>query len=184
MNDPVVESWAREDGLAAKLAAEGAPVSACYQCLRCSAGCPMLSFMDLSPNRVIRMVQWGLDDEALKSGTIWMCASCQTCTTRCPNEIEIAHVMDRLRQESRARGIACPEPHVSKFHAAFIKEIRRGRVHELSLIVRYKFATGRFFADAKLGRAMLARGRIKLLPSRLGRNRAVKRLVELAAKGG
>jgi heterodisulfide reductase subunit C len=183
MTESVVEFVPQEDGLAGKLVARRVPVNACYQCTRCSAGCPMLSFMDLPPHRVIRMLQWGLDREVLESRSIWMCASCQTCTSRCPNEIEIAHLMDVLRQESRERGVTCPERAVEKFHNAFVKEIRRGRVHELSLIMRYKFATGRFVADARLGGAMFLRGRLRILPPRLRRDRAVRRLFDLAAKG-
>ena len=71
-------------------------VYACYQCGKCSAGCPMVSSMDLLPNQVIRLVQFG-DERVLESMTIWVCATCYTCSIRCPKGIDIAKVMEALR---------------------------------------------------------------------------------------
>lgn len=184
MTDSVVVLGQGGGGLAEALAARGAAVDACYQCLRCSAGCPVLPFMDVAPNRVVRLVQMGLDERVLSSRTIWLCVSCQTCTTRCPNEVDIAHMMDVLRQESMRRKVPCPEPAIEKFHRAFLRVLRRGRVHELSLIGRYKLATGRFADDVKLGIEMFRRGRIKLLPPRARGGAAVRALFRKAGKGG
>ena len=183
MTDSPIDLGRGGGGLLDYLRAKGVPVDACYQCLRCTAGCPMLSFMDQGPNRIIRLVQYGLDEEVMASNTLWMCASCQTCTTRCPNEIEIAHVMDLLRQESSRREAPCPEPEVAKFHRAFVKSIRRGRVHELSLIGRYKLSTGRLTDDTKLGLEMFRRGRIKLLPERVPHAYEIKVLFKMAEEG-
>ncbi len=183
MSQTAIEIGNRSDGLLEHLAAKDASVDACYQCLRCSAGCPMLSFMDLAPNRVIRLVQFGQDEAVLSSETIWMCASCQTCTTRCPNNVEIAHMMDVLRQEAMRQKVPCPIPEVEKFHRAFVKSIRRGRIHELSLIARYKITTGKFTDDMKIGMEMFKRGRIKLLPRKVADSYEVKSLFKLAGKG-
>ncbi len=70
----------------------------CYQCGKCSAGCPVAAEMDMLPNQVMRLAQLGQFAEILRSETIWVCASCATCTTRCPREVEIAAVMDGLRE--------------------------------------------------------------------------------------
>ncbi len=183
MTGAVIELGDIRDGMREKLAAAGASADACYQCLRCTSGCPMISFMDVPPHRIVRMAQYGLSDQALESRTIWMCASCQTCTTRCPNEVDIAHLMDVLRQESMRRGVQCPESAVEKFHRAFLKEVRRGRVHELSLIGRYKLATRRFTDDMRLGLEMFKRGRIKLLPPRVKGASEVENLFKIAEKG-
>ncbi|MBW1768645.1 MAG: hypothetical protein JRJ65_16565 [Deltaproteobacteria bacterium] len=56
----------------------GVKVSACYQCKKCSAGCPVTFAMDYLPNQMLHMIQIGLKEEVLKSATIWVCASCET----------------------------------------------------------------------------------------------------------
>jgi len=70
----------------------------CYQCGKCSAGCPAVSEMDILPNQIIRFAQLGLKEELLKSKAIWVCASCLTCNARCPKGINIAEVIEAIRQ--------------------------------------------------------------------------------------
>ena len=69
----------------------------CYQCGKCSAGCPMCFAMDLLPNQIIRLAQLGLEDDIAKANTIWICASCITCSVRCPRGVDLARVMEALR---------------------------------------------------------------------------------------
>ena len=76
----------------------GQNLLACYQCGKCSAGCPAVSEMDILPNQIIRYAQLGLRDELLESKAIWVCASCFTCNSRCPKGINIAEVIEALRQ--------------------------------------------------------------------------------------
>ncbi len=71
---------------------------ACYQCGKCSAGCPMAKYMDILPHQMIRFAQLGLKDELLASNAIWMCVSCLTCNTRCPKGVRIAEVIELVRQ--------------------------------------------------------------------------------------
>jgi heterodisulfide reductase subunit C len=71
---------------------------ACYQCGKCSAGCPMAKYMDILPHQMIRFAQLGLKEELLGSQAIWMCVSCLTCNTRCPKGVRIAEVIEALRQ--------------------------------------------------------------------------------------
>jgi heterodisulfide reductase subunit C len=75
----------------------GQNVYKCYQCGRCSAGCPFAFEMDLLPNQIIRLVQMGLQEEVAKSKTLYLCASCFTCQARCPKGIDIARVMEAIR---------------------------------------------------------------------------------------
>ncbi|MBE9511609.1 MAG: 4Fe-4S dicluster domain-containing protein [Bacteroidetes bacterium] len=70
----------------------------CYQCGKCSAGCPAVSQMDILPNQIIRFAQLGLKEELLQSKSIWICASCMTCNARCPKGINIAEVFEAIRQ--------------------------------------------------------------------------------------
>ena len=76
----------------------GQDLLACYQCGKCSAGCPMAKHMNLPPNQMIRYAQLGLMDDLLASESIWMCVSCLTCNSRCPKGVRIAEVIEVLRQ--------------------------------------------------------------------------------------
>jgi heterodisulfide reductase subunit C len=75
----------------------GQNLLACYQCGKCSAGCPAVSQMDILPNQIIRLAQLGQKEELLASNAIWLCASCMTCNTRCPKGINIAEVIEAIR---------------------------------------------------------------------------------------
>jgi len=78
--------------------ASGQNLYACYQCGKCSAGCPSAFAMDLLPNQVIRLVQLGQREEALSSTTIWLCAACLACLARCPKGVDLARIMEALRE--------------------------------------------------------------------------------------
>ncbi|MDY6917092.1 MAG: 4Fe-4S dicluster domain-containing protein [Chloroflexota bacterium] len=75
----------------------GQTLLSCYQCGKCSAGCPMCFAMDLLPNQIIRLAQLGQDQDIAKANTIWICASCITCSVRCPRGVDLARVMEALR---------------------------------------------------------------------------------------
>lgn len=94
-----------EDVIAEIKAISGEDVRACYQCGKCTAGCPLASAMDLMPNQIIRLLQLGEYEQVLKSRTIWQCASCLTCAARCPKEVDPARVMDALRTILMRQGV-------------------------------------------------------------------------------
>ncbi len=75
----------------------GQSLLSCNQCGKCSAGCPMCFAMDFLPNQIIRLAQLGLDDDILKSKTVWICASCLTCSVRCPRGVDLGRVMEAIR---------------------------------------------------------------------------------------
>ncbi len=83
----------------------GQDLLACNQCGKCSAGCPVVAMMDILPSQVIRMAQLGME-EVLESNTIWICASCLTCVTRCPKGVDLPRLMEALRQIALRKGIA------------------------------------------------------------------------------
>lgn len=112
----------------------------CYQCGKCSAGCPVAASMDVLPNRLVRLVQLGETEKALRSAAIWKCVSCMTCTARCPKSVDCAGVMDALRQMAFEHGLASPaRRRTVLFQQEFLDNIRRnGRVRELELVGRFK----------------------------------------------
>ena len=168
----------------------GEEIFDCYQCYKCSAGCPISFDMDLLPHQIIRSVVFNQKEKALSSKTIWLCASCETCTTRCPNEIDIAKVMDVLRQIQRESGMPAQEPKIPVFHKAFLNSIKKkGRVHELTMIQQYnqesgdlieKVKTGTWKDDVKLGMKMFFRGKLKLFPPKCSGVKEVQKLFEQA----
>lgn len=82
----------------------GQNVYACFQCGTCTAGCPFVESMDILPDKVMRHLMFGLTD-ILESKTIWLCASCFMCAERCPRDIDVARVMESLRQVKLRRNI-------------------------------------------------------------------------------
>ncbi len=74
----------------------GQSLLACNQCGKCSAGCPVAFSMDILPNQVLRMAQLGIED-VLDAQTIWTCAACLTCVSRCPKGIDLPRVMEAMR---------------------------------------------------------------------------------------
>jgi heterodisulfide reductase subunit C2 len=161
--------YTRENALTSSGVAEwghSLHVQDCYQCQKCSAGCPVAFAMDYKPNQIMQMVSLGMKERVLSSKTIWICASCYTCSTRCPNDIDIAGVMDWLRQSALAAGIPAAEKDVPVFHKTFLEGIQaHGRIHELGMMARYKRRTGKLWEDVKLGWKMFSKGKLRLFPS-------------------
>ena len=172
MKTATIQPMIPDAGLAARLAQTGGiTVSACYQCKKCSAGCPMTFAMDLLPDQVIRLALLGQTERLLRSRTIWVCASCVTCTTRCPNGIDIAGVMDWLKEEAVKQGAVVEQPEVAAAHRFFLESIRRGggRLSEMALMQRFMIYKLRrqpnlqeILDNAKLGWALFKRGRLRL----------------------
>ena len=164
--------------------ASGENVQACYQCQKCSAGCPVAYAMDILPNQVLRHIQYDHNEKVLGSKTIWICASCYACSVRCPNNIYIARIMDSLREIAIRSGIKPGEKDVPIFHSVFLDTIKsKGRIHELSLILQFKTKTKDFFKDASLGWKMYRKGKIKLFPSKFGGGREIKEIFNSFEKG-
>ena len=131
-------------------AGSGVKVSACYQCRKCTNGCPVTFAMDLYPDQVMRYIQLGIREPVLNSSTIWVCASCETCTTRCPNEVDIAGAMDYLKQTVVREKSKAREKKVLTFHQVFLDDIRkRGRIFESGLMQNYLLKSGEAFTKLK-----------------------------------
>ena len=149
----------------------GVNIGACYACKKCSNGCPLSYAMDLKPHQVVRLVQLGQLEAVKKSDTPWLCASCHTCITRCPNAVDLPRFMDWLKQTLHQGDDSVAQKNTLLFHRSFIKEVsKRGRVFETGLMTRYMLGSGQAFGpeaidNAKLGWAMFKRGRLGLLPS-------------------
>ncbi len=176
---------ASQKALLSKLEKEaGTSVNLCYQCGKCSAGCPAAFAMDYPPRQVIRLLQLGLIDQALKAESIWICASCETCSSRCPRGVDIASLMDTLRREALHQG-KVTDKKVASFNKAFLSGVRNfGRTYEVGLLLQYNLGTGQLFKDAELGLPMMVRGKAGVLPEKIKGRAEVKRIFERAQKLG
>jgi heterodisulfide reductase subunit C len=113
----------------------GENVFLCYQCQKCSAGCPVVEHFDLAPNQVMRAIQFGQKEMVLHSKTIWLCAMCETCATRCPHDINITKIMDALKIMAQKEGIESEVPSVPLFYRAALRGINWfGRMYEAGLM--------------------------------------------------
>jgi len=88
----------------------GQNVFECYQCGNCSSGCPVVDYMDITPNQVMKLSQYGSIEEILKSETIWVCSTCLQCSTRCPKGIDVAKVMEAFRTINLRNGEGVVDP--------------------------------------------------------------------------
>jgi len=163
----------------------GVSPMSCFQCTKCSSGCPVASRADVKPHQLVRLLQTGQREAALTNRFIWECTSCQTCVTRCPQQVDIPAMNDALRALSLKEKKAPAETAVPVFAAAFLKSIRkRGRVHELSLMATFKLRTRRLFEDADKAPMMLRKGKLPLLGSRVSGRSEREELFRRSAKGG
>jgi len=153
----------------------GENVFLCYQCVKCSTGCPMSKYFDWQPNQIMRMTQLGQEEDIFTSETPWMCASCQTCSTRCPQGLDIARIMDFLTREALKRGFKPVSKEVDSMNKAFMREIKLwGRAYELGLIAEMKLRNRTYFDDLDIGVKMITRGKMAILPSITRRLKKVK----------
>ena len=167
----------------------GQNVTACYQCGKCSGGCPVLADLKLSPNRIMRMVQLGLEDAALNNETIWCCVGCGTCSSRCPIGIDIVAVMDALRSIAERKGIKPPGDGAAvwTFFRSFLDCVQEfGRLSEVGLMGSYNVNSGYLLTNVIKAPWFVLRGKIGLSPHKIKQidrlQRVFKRIEEAEGK--
>ncbi len=141
----------------------------CYQCGKCTAGCPVADEMDLPPSMVLRLLQTedpANGEKVLRSHSIWLCVTCEMCLSRCPMEIDIPSMMDFLRQRSIQEKKVNPKAkNIIAFHKSFLNSIRfTGRLFELGLIIDYKRRSLNLIQDVALAPKMISRGKLHFIP--------------------
>ena len=160
-----------------------ANLMACLQCKKCTSGCPVAGRADLKAHELVRMTQLGLRDQVLQSRMIWECTSCQTCATRCPQNVSIATMNDTLRMMSREGEATFEKTTVPVFNDIFLRSVRRrGRIYELGLMAAYKFRTLRLFEDVDKAPTMLIKRKLKLLPKNVPGRAERKRIFARAKR--
>jgi heterodisulfide reductase subunit B len=147
----------------------------CYQCQKCSAGCPVAEHFDLAPNQLMRAIQLGQREMVLNSKTIWLCAMCETCATRCPHDINITKIVDLLKIMAKNEGIESKVPSVPLFYQAALRGIKWfGRMYEAGLmgeIYLRQMLKGQlnyqqvWKSDMPLALKMFKAGKLKIFPT-------------------
>lgn len=167
-------------------------VTDCYQCGKCTAGCPVAEQMDVQPNQLMRLVQLGLEERAMESEAIWLCVACQTCSTRCPKSVDCAGVMDALRELAARKALTAPALRRTViFQKAFLQNIcRNGRLNELELVGEFKIrgflgdlSVPQLIKDALLGPRMAQRGKLHLVGEKVRDRAVVGRIFQRCMEG-
>lgn len=163
----------------------GEDIRQCYQCAKCTGGCPGAVQMDYPPNQIIRMLMLGMKEEVLKSKTIWVCMGCSTCTTRCIRDIDIAHIMDVLRQEAIKAGYVEHAMKVIHFNNTFLWTVQNfGRLYEVGMTALNNLKTGNLLKDMQYGLPMMQKGKASMLPHRLKGIKEIKNMYNKTLQGG
>ena len=156
-------------------------LSRCYQCQKCTSGCPVAKLTQSPPSEIVRRLQLGAGNELLGSDIIWMCLSCETCYARCPMEINIGSVIDALRSLSLERGTSKPKGNIPLFNRVFLRMVKSfGRSYDLPMITAYKLGTRNLTQDTGKFPTMLRKGKMAILPPSGADKKMVKRIFSRA----
>jgi heterodisulfide reductase subunit C len=163
--------------------AGGKNAQLCFSCGTCSGGCPAVYTMDYTPRQIMRMVELGIKDKIFKSNTIWVCAGCHTCTTRCPRGVEISKVMAALKSIALRHGYPPREPSGPAWYNSFMEVVRNyGRVFEPELMLKYNLKKTKnpielircLLKDAPMGLEMFRKGKLILTPDKIKQREHLK----------
>jgi len=162
----------------------GDRIARCLQCGTCTGSCPVSYAMDISPRQVIALFRAGEMEKILRSRTIWICASCYMCATRCPQSIKITDLLYSLKRTAMEAGLFPQRFPVYRLSHEFVANVKRyGRNHELSLLTNYYLKSNpwELVRLVPLGLAMWRRGRAVLLPRKIKGIQAIRSILQAAA---
>jgi heterodisulfide reductase subunit C len=144
--------------------------------------------MDIKPHQVVRLVQLGQREALLQASSIWVCLSCEMCSTYCPNEIDVAGLMNHLKNAVISSHREPAEYEIAAFHDVFLRVLREhGRINDLQLMQRYRLKTlmhgqapsrEELVSEASLAWDLFRRGRLRFLPEKSAAAREIRRILE------
>lgn len=146
-------------------ALSGQNTNLCFQCSKCSAGCPMGDKMDLKPAQLMHSICLGLEDEVLNSTTIWLCVGCETCSARCPQKVNPAEAMTAARVLALKKGVKPSVREVDIYYRGFVDNMRlNGKIHDASVAGITQLLTGQLRENLPLAWKLFLKGRVKPPP--------------------
>ncbi|MFQ5645422.1 MAG: 4Fe-4S dicluster domain-containing protein [bacterium] len=173
------------DNLAGELKKHtGIDVHVCYQCGKCSAGCPTAGHMDHLPNQIVHLAQLGCRRRILESNSLWNCISCGTCSSRCPKNIDILGIFDAFRAQAFSKRLNPRNRGSSLYYKLFLHNIaRNGRLSEMELGAMYNLKSGHLLQDMTLAPKMFLDGKLHILPHRIKNSGYLKKLIKRTEQG-
>ncbi|MEQ9551113.1 MAG: 4Fe-4S dicluster domain-containing protein [Coleofasciculus sp. G3-WIS-01] len=158
---------------------ENAAIASCMQCGTCSGGCTNFERMDISPRKLILLLQRGEWETILKSNTLWLCTSCYTCTSRCPRGVRPADVIEAVKALAIREGI---QNDSTRFNQIFVELVKkRGIVFEPELMHQYGGIEA-MVEQADLGIKLALRGKLSPFPAKVKDPKTFNQALEKASK--
>ena len=161
----------------------GERIKRCIQCGTCTGSCPVSYAMDISPRQLIALFRAGEMETIMKSRSIWICASCYACTTRCPSGIKITDIIYALKRTVMEKDYKSKAPQVQVLANLFINNLMSyGRLHEGTLIRKFYMKTGIFklFGFIPLVKKMIETKRLVLFPKKIKAHESFSRIIKKA----
>jgi heterodisulfide reductase subunit C len=164
----------------------GQRLNLCYQCGKCTAGCPIAYSVEFPPHKIMRMCQLGLKQRVLSSPTIWLCLSCVTCTARCPKEVDLAHIMNVLRELAIQEGVVGDkQPRIKLFNQFLLDSVYQyGRLYEMGTLAKFNMRCLNPFHDIELLPHLLKKGKLGILPRKIKGTQEVQRIFDKSCPKG
>ena len=157
----------------------------CIQCGTCTGTCPVSPYMDFTPRRIIAMTRAGFKEEVLNSFTMWLCASCYSCTVDCPKEIKITELMYALKQQAikeKTHPKRFMTPVLAREFFTVVRWFGRNNEGLLLLLMYLKTNPFNLFKQAGLGLKLFMKGRLGLGIESIKRKKELKPLLALVEK--
>jgi len=155
-------------------------ITRCLQCGTCTGSCPVSYAMDISPRMVIALFRAGQIEEILRSRTIWICASCYMCTTRCPQAIKITDLLYALKRTAMEAKLYPDRLPVYVLSKNFVRLVNRyGRNQEILLLLLYYLRRNplELLRLIPMGWALFRKGRVALFPSKIRGVAAIRKIL-------
>jgi len=165
----------------------GEKIKECIQCGTCTGSCPVSYMMDTTPRQNVALFRAGRIEDILQSRSIWLCASCYSCTVRCPSDIRVTDMMYALKRLAMEKKIYPEKFPVYALSRAFIDNVYKyGRNYELGLGIHYllRVSPGKLMGNAGFGLAMISRGRLNVLPKTIKKVNEVRAIIDRAKQLG
>jgi len=162
---------------------EGHRINQCLQCGTCTGTCPVSYAMDITPRQTIALFRAGMLEDILNSRTLWICASCYSCTVRCPVGIRVTDTMYALKRLAMEKRIYPKRFPVHTLSDTFVKNVYMfGRNYELGLGIQYFLRSDfvKLFTNIGYALSMIRRGRLGILPKRVRRVNEIRAIIKKA----